>query len=163
MAVLARRYFLSHGPATLQDFAWWSGFRAADARIALETVKAEFSSVTVDGMTFWFSEQPRTRAARRPIIHLLPNYDELVVAYRHHGPSLDDTALENQKLEETLTAHLISRNGLVVGGWRRLAEKNSVLIRTMLPISLTKTEQAGLRAAAEQYGRFLEQPVLLSN
>ena len=25
LAVLATRYFASHGPATLQDFTWWSG------------------------------------------------------------------------------------------------------------------------------------------
>ena len=31
-AELATRYFTGHGPATVQDFAWWSGLPAADAR-----------------------------------------------------------------------------------------------------------------------------------
>src|SRR5262249_28767550 len=35
LAELARRYFSSHGPATLQDFAWWSGLPMADARAGL--------------------------------------------------------------------------------------------------------------------------------
>src|SRR6185369_15820518 len=36
LAELARRYFRSHGPATLQDFIWWSGLTASDARHAIE-------------------------------------------------------------------------------------------------------------------------------
>src|SRR5262249_49448094 len=32
LAGLARRYFTSHGPAQIPDFAWWSGLKVADAR-----------------------------------------------------------------------------------------------------------------------------------
>jgi hypothetical protein len=33
---LARRYFTGHGPATLRDFAWWSGTTLTDARRAID-------------------------------------------------------------------------------------------------------------------------------
>src|SRR6266852_6469726 len=36
LAELTRRYFTSHGPATVQDFVWWSGLTTADARVGLE-------------------------------------------------------------------------------------------------------------------------------
>jgi hypothetical protein len=39
LARLAQKYFTSHCPATLQDFTWWSGLSAIDARHALEMVK----------------------------------------------------------------------------------------------------------------------------
>src|SRR6185312_5344038 len=42
LAELALRYFTSHGPATLQDYVWWSGLAAADARAGLEMVKSQF-------------------------------------------------------------------------------------------------------------------------
>jgi hypothetical protein len=32
LATLSRRYFRSHGPATIRDFVWWSGLMTADAR-----------------------------------------------------------------------------------------------------------------------------------
>src|ERR1043165_6186613 len=35
LAELARRYFTSHGPATVRDFAWWSGLAATEAATAL--------------------------------------------------------------------------------------------------------------------------------
>ncbi len=41
LAELARRYFTSHGPATLQDFTWWSGLPAADARRGVEAARVK--------------------------------------------------------------------------------------------------------------------------
>src|SRR5262249_37449057 len=55
LAELARRYFVSHGPATVQDFAWWSGLTLADARAGLAAVAGELglSSEEVCGRTLW--------------------------------------------------------------------------------------------------------------
>src|SRR6266702_3694762 len=41
LAEFARRYFTSRGPATLQDFVWWSGLTVADARTGLEMVTSQ--------------------------------------------------------------------------------------------------------------------------
>ena len=49
LAELARRYFTSHGPATLQDFVWWSGLKVSDARVGLETVRAELEYESAGG------------------------------------------------------------------------------------------------------------------
>src|SRR4029079_3653605 len=35
MTEIARRYFQGHGPATLHDFAWWTGLTVKDALAAL--------------------------------------------------------------------------------------------------------------------------------
>jgi len=39
LAKLATKYFFSHFPATVQDFIWWSGLGATDAKNALESIK----------------------------------------------------------------------------------------------------------------------------
>ena len=44
LAEIARRYFTSHGPATLQDFTWWTGLAAAEAKAGLEMVKPELNA-----------------------------------------------------------------------------------------------------------------------
>src|SRR6266568_4837740 len=49
LAEFARRYFTSRGPATLQDFVWWSGLTVADARAGLEMVKPQLVHAVVDG------------------------------------------------------------------------------------------------------------------
>ncbi|MEO7758489.1 MAG: winged helix DNA-binding domain-containing protein, partial [Dokdonella sp.] len=82
LAELARRYFTRRGPATLQDFTWWSGLAPADASAALEAVTSGLECETFARHRFWFAPQAsgKTRA-RVPRIHLLPAYDEYAVAY----------------------------------------------------------------------------------
>src|SRR5690242_980084 len=40
LAELAERYFRSHGPARLHDFAWWSGLKVSDARAGVEMLES---------------------------------------------------------------------------------------------------------------------------
>jgi len=54
LAKLARRYYTSHGPATWQDFAWWSGLSVGDAKHALDMAKADLVSETIDSQVYWF-------------------------------------------------------------------------------------------------------------
>ena len=57
---LARRYFMSRGPATVQDFAKWSGLTLADARTGLEAISAQLQHEVVGGRTYWFSAPERS-------------------------------------------------------------------------------------------------------
>ncbi len=45
---LARRYFKGHGPATLQDFIWWTGLPTSDAKMALSSVRSELSEHVIE-------------------------------------------------------------------------------------------------------------------
>jgi hypothetical protein len=51
LAELTRRYFTSHGPATIQDFGWWSGLTGADAKAGLAMVTSHLQQETINGQT----------------------------------------------------------------------------------------------------------------
>jgi hypothetical protein len=91
LATLVRRYFGSHGPATVRDFVWWSGLTTADAKRGLEIVRAR--QAAIDGLTYW-TAGPDARAAlpRRGVAHLLPIYDEYLVAYRDRRSNTSDSS-----------------------------------------------------------------------
>src|SRR4051794_6375602 len=56
LAELARRYFASHGPATVQDFVWWSGLTVTDAKAGLDSVRADLIEEIIDGTSYWLSD-----------------------------------------------------------------------------------------------------------
>lgn len=59
LADLAQRYFTSHGPATVQDFAWWSGLRITDAKAGVEMIQSTLAKEIIDGEVYWFSSSSK--------------------------------------------------------------------------------------------------------
>ena len=86
VASWALRYFRSHGPATVHDFAWWTGLTLTDARAGLSAVSGSLERLPADGTDHWMDpETPALLAAcRREArgVHLLPGFDEMVLGYR---------------------------------------------------------------------------------
>jgi hypothetical protein len=160
LAELTGRYFASHGPATAHDFSWWSGLTVAEARTGIELATPRLAQETLDGTTYWFAPPLTTARAEPPVVHLLPNYDEHIVAYKDHGPSLDP-AIRHRLVPDdpALMVHLVVIDGLVAGGWRRTVKKHEATITTSLLRPLGSAEQAALQVAVEEYGRFLGLPV----
>ncbi|MGC4074864.1 MAG: winged helix DNA-binding domain-containing protein [Nibricoccus sp.] len=162
LAELARRFFISHGPAQIQDFAWWSGLTVTDARAGLELSKDHLTSEVVDGKTFWFEAvSPKAVKTRDdPLVHLLPNYDELFIAYRDNRAAMLPEVLKRLKDDpDALGVHIIAHNGNVAGGWRRTVGKREILLTTNILMPFSKRDRAALTRAAEAYGRFMELPV----
>jgi len=153
LAELTRRFVGSHAPATIRDFVWWSGLTTADARRGLDMIKA--TSFVQDGLTYWSVESARRAPSRQKGIHLLPIYDEYLVAYRDrvavpHGPSTVGTASSALQFR-----HALVIDGQIAGTWRvdRKAAAHSVGVTALRP--LTQDERRGIEAAAARYGRFM--------
>ena len=162
LAELTKRYFTSHGPATLPDFVWWSGLTTTDARKGIEFVKSQFDHEVVDDQTYWFIASGSTRKLS-PTVHLLPDYDEYTVGYTDRAEIFDIT--HSNKLDargSVLAQYSIMINGQVAGTWKRTIKKNEVLIELVPFIMLTDDQNQAIIAATQQYGKFLELPVVLA-
>ena len=57
LAEFARRYFTSHGPATVQDFMWWSGLTSVDAKSGLASA-AGLVEAKVGRTSYWMPPGP---------------------------------------------------------------------------------------------------------
>ncbi len=160
LAEFARRYFTGHGPATLQDFVWWSGLMVADARAGLEMVKSQLMHEAIDGQTYWFSPSTPPAKDLSQTVYLLPNYDEYIVGYKDRSAVFD--ALHTKKLDprgSILFSHTIVLDGRVVGTWTRTMKKDAVMITPNLFIPLNKAETRAFVASANLYGAFLDRSV----
>jgi hypothetical protein len=89
LARLAKIYFTSRSPATLQDFDWWSGLTTKDARQALELVKANYVSETIGDRTYWLDPAGSAGGSSdHDTLSLLPAYDEFIISYQDRNASL---------------------------------------------------------------------------
>lgn len=164
LAALAQRYFASHGPATAHDFAWWAGLTVSDARQALHLLGPDVERTALGSKTYWTTATAPLPKAVEPTLHLLPNYDEFVGAYRDKAPSVYPGAMGVLDGWGTgRTPHLIVRDGLIVGGWRRSVREGRVELRLDLHVPLSLEERDALKSAAGAYGRHVGLPPHWSN
>jgi hypothetical protein len=152
---LTRRYFATRGPATVQDFAWWSGLTIADAKRGVETAGSFLTRETLDGDAYW--HVPVTRAPRpKRVAHLLPNFDEYFVGFRNRSAIAERLrGVRADRRVDALMGHVVCVDGQIVGGWRRTLGKTAeVELRLLVP--LTTSEHRLVRTALERFGRFLQ-------
>ena len=152
---LARRYFSTRGPATVQDCARWSGLTVADVRRGLAAVQRSFEHHEIRGRTYWFAPGGRPQRSATTA-YLLPNYDEYVSSYRFHDVILD--AVGNPRLAYP---HLLVLNGRLVGTWNRTLGKTRVDIVTHTFAPLAARDRRAVARAARRYGAFVGLPVRL--
>ena len=154
---LARRFFQSHGPATIRDFVWWSGLSTADARRGREIMGG--TSMDSNGLRYWTlgdiaASTSRGKLASETTAHLLPIYDEYLVAYRDrvavpHGPS---TIAAGER--PVLFQHAIVLDGQIAGTWRTAPAGRNGRI-SIVPIRrLTAAERQAIDAVSARYERF---------
>jgi hypothetical protein len=161
LAELTRRYFTGHGPAQLQDFVWWSGLTVGDGRRGLEIVGDALQHEAVGEKTYWSSPDAARSRPRAALVHLLPNYDEFLVAYRDRSDSLDPARNFDMAPfpNGSLLAHVVVVQGQVWGGWRRKLATRPLVVELQHLDVLSAPERAALLRAAEDLGRFSGAPV----
>lgn len=157
---LAQRYFTSHGPAQLKDFAWWSGLTQADGRLGLANLHDALQQEQINGKTYYFSATlPPAPLTGMPNVFLLPNYDEIGIAYADREAMLDPSRAE-EWLFSFVNGYLLV-DGWVSGLWKRTLAKRNVTIAIQSFRPFSESEQTALEQAAQQYANFLGLPFAL--
>lgn len=161
LAELAKRYFTSHGPATLQDFSWWSGLSVTNSKLALELIKKDFQSVSLGDQIYWFSRELEDKKLDKDTIHLLPAFDEFLISYKDRTASIP---LEHQPKafsKNGIFYPIIVVNGKVVGLWKRTIKKDTVIIETQFFLPIANSLNGFIVEAAEGYGSYVGKKVIV--
>lgn len=152
---LAHRYFASRGPATVQDFSWWSGLNLSRAKRGVALNKQRLACAVVNGQAYWFSATGHHPVPDRKqtTVRLLPAYDEFTVAYKDRSDIL--SLHYHKQTGNGIFKPVIVINGQVAGTWSRSMLKDKVLVETKSFKIPGRTTQRLIREAAERYARFV--------
>jgi hypothetical protein len=161
LAEFARRYFVSHGPATVQDFAKWSGLTSSDAKHGLEDVKDYLQHDTLNGEEYWFSASAVPAQRGAPMTYLLSIYDEYIIGYKDRSMIAAPEVVTKLFTMGAALTSVIVIGGQIVGGWRRTLNKETVALELNPFRPLTKAEQRAVATAAQRYGEFLEMQAVI--
>ena len=148
---LARCYFATRGPATAQDFAWWSGLTMGDIKRAIEMAGDELELVTIDGARHWLGASERDELEASSSAHLLTAYDEYFIGLRERGAIARHLAADARA--GPIIGHYAFVDGQIVARWSRTRVAASVVVQLE---PLTRITQANRERIAEQARRFGE-------
>jgi hypothetical protein len=167
---LATKYIASHGPAQMQDFAWWSGLSAKDAKDGLNSIKSSLAYENFEGKTYWYSPNTGSRNEISPTeeangedqAFLLSMYDEFVIAYRDRRDIIERRDQEILFSSGSAFRAVIILGRRVAGSWKQLLKKDKIEIKLNPFRKLSATDYQAVKKAASRYGEFMEKNVLVS-
>jgi hypothetical protein len=163
LAELTRRYFTSHGPATIKDFAWWSSLTVAEIKRGIAACGDELTSAVVDGRTLWFAADAAPPAPP-PAAALLQGYDEYVVAYSDtkFAYNLAGNAAAPGQYTENMMFHPVAFDGQVGAFWRRRAKPKLIELDVDLLIEPTARQRKALTTEIARFEAFVGVPVTVT-
>jgi hypothetical protein len=153
---LARRYFTAHGPATLRDFAWWSGMTLGDARLATEMAGKLVEREIIAGQAYWSAPAalPARPARATERAHALPAFDEFFVGYADRSAAIDPAHAARVTPFDVL-GPVVIHDGRLVATWKRRIAGKRVVVSTSPVAPLAGTKAKAVERALARYVRFV--------
>lgn len=152
IARLTRLYFNSRGPATVNDFQWWSGLNMTDIKKGLQLNKSFLAHVVTNGQAYWFAADASPAPARTTPALLLPSYDEYAVAYKDRSDILNPAWL--LQTGHGIFKPVVVINGQISGIWSRKEMQDKLLVDTQL-LRANKAATTAITKAVQAYAGFI--------
>ena len=161
LAELTRRYFRSHGPATIRDFVWWSGLTVKEAREGVESIGKSILEEKVGDLTYWIMPSKTEAPSGKGSLYLLPNYDEYLIAYKDRGKIARLPVTKDAPRGFEVYAHFLVVDGKFAGTWRREQKAGAVRISTTPFEPFTRVHARVLAEQTDRMAAFLSIPAIL--
>lgn len=157
LAAFATRYFTSRGPATVKDFATWSGLSVTEAKEGVAMLPSGFIHEIINGQDYIFIPASIDTNRKIQTSFLMPDYDEYGMGYKDRSAIFNTTVdLSQFKNENPIFNRMLILDGRIEGTWKRVIKNNKVAVETVPFSPLSKTKQQALTKAVKKYCEFVE-------
>lgn len=154
---LARKFFTSHAPATIQDFAWWSGLSMTECKQSLESIKHDFVCEKINGRDFWMKNDIKIPPGNKVSALLLSPFDEFVVSYKERSEMIEEVHYSKVMTKNGLFSPTVMLNGEIVGSWKKMSVKGSPKVELSFFKEKTEKIQALFSSEVKKVQRFFYQ------
>ncbi|MDQ6471198.1 winged helix DNA-binding domain-containing protein [Flavobacterium sp. LHD-80] len=158
---LAKRYFESHGPATITDFSWWSGFPPTICQQTVNAIGLQLNSVEIDGQIYWFGTDYSFESSFRESVHFLPAFDELLISYKTREASMQPEHQSKAFTNNGIFKPIILENGKVIGIWKRTVKKDHVKVETQFFNDTEFSKKKVLFEGIKSFEKYLETKIVI--
>jgi uncharacterized protein YcaQ len=118
---LFRKYLRAYGPATVRDFAHWSGISMKDAKLVREYLKDELVEVDVDGAKNLLHRQDRNAlknlSSAQGTVKLLPAFDPYLLAHAEKDHLVEARHYKRVYGNQWWISPVVLLDGKVAGTW----------------------------------------------
>ncbi|MCD0469307.1 winged helix DNA-binding domain-containing protein [Flavobacterium sp. JAS] len=161
LSKLAKRYFESHGPATLTDFSWWSGFPPTTCKLAINAMELQLNSIEIENQTYWFGNNIIKDSDFRESVHFLPAFDEILISYKTREASILSEHQSKAFTNNGIFKPIILENGKVIGIWKRTIKKDHAKIETQFFHETESHKKAILFEGIKAFENYLETKIVI--
>ena len=155
LAKLAKLYFTSRYPATVEDFAWWSNLSLSEAGKAAGFLDSSFTSENIGNRKYIVPQSFTGRTPGKKNLFLLPAYDEFLISYKDRSPSLATVHNKKALSSNGIFYPTIVLDGQVKGTWRREVKNDKVVIETSFFEPPGSTMTGMIEAGKKAFARFI--------
>lgn len=156
LAKLASRYFLSHSPASMNDFIWWSGLLISEAKQAVKLIEKDLIFEKFEGSELIIHRSVDYQPVLDDSIHFLPSYDEYLISYKNRTNVLDLEHYSKAFNTYGIFYPVLAHNGRIVGNWKKSANKKRLSVDTSLFIEIPDIKEILYEQAHKKYHSFLD-------
>lgn len=153
LAELSKRYFSSRGPATIQDFSYWSGLTIKEIKDGVATLPADFVKETIEGKEYIFLPNKIKIKSGFQSTFLLPDYDEYGMSYKDRGAFILSQN-KNISVKTPAYKHTLIIDGKVAGNWQEVVKNKKTAIEYFTHNPLSKIKKAEVQEAIKCYQSF---------
>jgi hypothetical protein len=150
------RYFNSRGPATLHDFAYWSGLTLKDARAGVESVRGQLKSYVFNAKEYFSGNLNLPEITNSQDTFLMPDYDEYGMSYKDRSSLAPDVKKKQSKIQSpSVFNHYLVVEGSIQGTWRDEITKDTIKVSSVFANPVSPSMKRKIDQALIRYSTFL--------
>jgi hypothetical protein len=156
---LLRMYLRGYGPATIADFASWTGISLTDAREIWVREQSDFAAVNIEGWEAALLREDLDALGQaefeRPLIRLLPYFDSFLLGHKQREHLVAMNHQPKVYRAQGWISPVVLVNGRVTAVWEHAREGNRLRVKVARFGSMSRDVTAGIYEEAHDLGRFL--------